>query len=439
LCTGSRSRSTSCVRGAPFVTSVANGGFWRRLAPLTLCLLLLLQGCRPSGSPRPAGPPDWRIQPLASALSQVATAGERPWVVISSRQLEAMWLFFYWVEGVEPPSTPVGTSARALIRSFDGSSNGGSLRAECAVLRAECAKFGAAGLLPPEFLRLGLRLGEPPQLDLLYPVTEEERRKVQVPGAAARDYWVTMRDWHVERYVSLFRSFYAGANVESFFAKHSEEYSRAVDAVAEALSKVELPSVIGDYLGVAPLPLVVVVSALAGDHRGWESTMTDAYGRSVAVVCIGVPDESYSSDTINDSLRSALLSLVAHEFIHPHVDRLFAASGDDARNGQLYEAATRALSAHERLAYPGWNSYWNETVVKALGRRVNLKILKSLYPDSQAGELERQQDKWVAQEVMRGWVYVPTVIDKLKEYETSSEDFAAFYPRLLELVPPVSE
>jgi hypothetical protein len=351
-----------------------------------------------------------------------------------------MFLFFCWLEGVTPPPTPLGNPARAWIQSLDDSERGKSLRARATVAKAEYSRDGAAGALPQELLRLSLRLGEPPQLDLLDPVTEEERMKAQErrDSAASGEYWRMMRDWHAERYLPLFQSFYADAQVEDFLSSHADEYLRVVDSAARTLSEVELPALVSDYLRTPALPLVVVVSVLIGDWYGWEYTMTDGDGRPVAVVCVGVSGRLASGGPLDDAVKLNLLGLIGHEYIHPLIGPHGSVSADDpAKYAQLYEAAARVLSAAERQAYPAWDGYWQETVVRALDSRVTLRVLKRLRPEYSAEDLEQLHDRMVAGDVSRGWFYLPAAAAKLKEYEVSSDDFATFCPRLLESLPSV--
>jgi hypothetical protein len=112
---------------------------------------------------------------------------------------------------------------------------------------------------------------------------------------------------------------------------------------------------------------------------------------------------------------------VAHEFAHTVINPLTASHRTQvaatAENFGLLRDAMR------REGYSSWDQVINESIIRAITSRLTA-----------ADRGEEAANSEVAEEVRRGFVYVPALVDELRRYEKSRDanaNIEDFYPSLL--------
>jgi len=247
-----------------------------------------------------------------------------------------------------------------------------------------------------------LRLSEPPALtwrkDLILqptPGMPDERQRAE--------------------FLTALRDFALVSGFQAFFDRHEPLYRHC----AEQVSPMVTPNVLAleRYVGASLDHWQVIAGPLMhdggfGPHFKRRDGTYDTYALIGPVVTsVGEPD-------FGDTAR--LQNLVVHEFAHSLINPLAARQADAVA---AYAARFDDLrSVMRRQAYGDWPTVVNEHVVRAVTARIAARH------DAEAGESA------VADEVRRGFVYVPALVERLKVYERQRQRWATlavFYPVLL--------
>ncbi len=214
----------------------------------------------------------------------------------------------------------------------------------------------------------------------------------------------------------LTREFAKECRFDEFFAAHQPAYQRLIAQSRPAVltSTRSLMAYLGTPLGSTE----VVLGPLLHDG-GFAARFDDKGDKAIAFAFIGPSTVAEGVASFGDVAR--LLPLVAHEFAHTVVNPLtvhyathIAATADN------FEPLRDTM---RREGYSSWEHVINESIIRALTARLTM-----------AERGEEAANAEIAEEVKRGFVYVPALVDALREYEARRATFQKigdFYPTLL--------
>lgn len=121
------------------------------------------------------------------------------------------------------------------------------------------------------------------------------------------------------------------------------------------------------------------------------------------------------------------LNILVHEFNHSFINHLIADGTDYRRDLQpagegLFEMCSQIMGWQ---AYGDWPSVVNESIVRAA-------VICYMLDNGSSAEAVREA---ILDEMRAGFVWIPELIAKLREYETHRDiypTFASFYPQIIE-------
>jgi len=265
------------------------------------------------------------------------------------------------------------------------------------------SKLSASGFdfnnVPEAFISLS----EPPELQPRFPLGDS------VIASAGGDenlagLWASARDFAQE------------CRFEEFYASHQPEYERMV-AQSRPTVVASTRSLVA-YLGTSLGSTQVILGPLLHDG-GFASRVDGNRGQAAAFAFIGPNALTAGSVDFGDAAR--LQPLVAHEFAHTVINPLTARHSSQVA---ATEGNFRPLrDAMRREGYGSWDQVINESIIRAITSRLTA-----------ADRGEEAANAEVAEEVKRGFVYVPALVDELRRYEKNRDAMvriADFYPDLL--------
>lgn len=250
-----------------------------------------------------------------------------------------------------------------------------------------------------------IALSEPPSLQPRYPLKPE----VTQSAGGAESY---------AEFLALTRAFASDCGFAEFFARNRPYYNRliaqsrpSVTASARTLSA---------YFGMPLGSTEIVLGPLLHDG-GFATSYVSGKGETFAYAFIG-PVGILDGET-NFGSSERLQPLISHEFAHtvinPLTSRYSSHLGASAAN---FEGLVEAMQSE---GYTTWEHVVNESIIRAVTAR-----LTTLERGKVAGEAE------IADELQRGFVYVPALISALEHYEAHRDAYptiASYYPQLLEV------
>ena len=250
-----------------------------------------------------------------------------------------------------------------------------------------------------------IALSEPPTLGQRYPVKPEVIDK----AGGASDY---------TEFLTLIRAFANDCGFEAFYDTHRPYYDRLV---AQSQSSVTSSSgALTSYFGMPLGSTEVVLGPLL--HDGGFATRYDGNaGEAIAYAFIGPVELSEGEATFGTVER--LQPLVAHEFAHTVINPLTAKfSSEVSASEENFQSVAEAM---RQEGYSSWEQVVNESIIRALTARLTT---------SQRGEEAGRAE--IADEVKRGFIYVPALVKRLERYENQRSRYPAiedYYPSLLEV------
>lgn len=248
-----------------------------------------------------------------------------------------------------------------------------------------------------------ITLSEPPDLQPRFPMSDSVIASAGGKESLA-EFWASARD------------FAKDCRFDEFYSSHQPEYERMVEQSRPAV--LASTSSLVAYLGTSLGSTQVIVGPLLHDG-GFAARIDNADGQAAAFAFIGPNAITAGSVDFGDAVR--LQPLVAHEFAHTVINPLTANHASQvAATAENFEPLREAM---RRQGYSSWDQVINESIIRAITSR--------LTASDRGEELANAE---VAEEVKRGFVYVPALVDKLRHYEKHrgvNANIADFYPSLL--------
>lgn len=248
-----------------------------------------------------------------------------------------------------------------------------------------------------------IALSEPPMLEQRYPPKPEVTQSAGGPKAYAE-------------FLSLTRAFASDCGFPEFYARNRPYYDRLI---AQSRPSVTASTrILSAYLGMPLGSTEVVLGPLL--HDGGFATRYDSDdGKASAYAFIG-PASIVDGET-NFGTSERLQPLISHEFAHTVINPLTARySSEVGASAANFDGLVEAM---RREGYTTWDQVINESIIRAVTAR-----LTTQERGNAAGEAE------IADELQRGFVYVPALISALEHYEAHRETYPtieSYYPNLL--------
>lgn len=267
------------------------------------------------------------------------------------------------------------------------------------------SKLSASGFdfnnVPEAFISLS----EPPELQPRFPLGDSV---IASAGGAESltDFWASARD------------FAQDCRFDEFYASHQPEYERMVAQSRPTV--VASTSSLVAYLGTPLGSTQVILGPLLHDG-GFASRIDNEGGQTAAFAFIGPNAITAGFVDFGDAAR--LQPLVAHEFAHTVINPLTASHASQV--AATAENFGPLRDAMRREGYSSWDQVINESIIRAITSRLTA-----------ADRGEEAANAEVAEEVRRGFVYVPALVDELLRYEKSRDanaNIEDFYPSLLDV------
>lgn len=263
------------------------------------------------------------------------------------------------------------------------------------------------GNVPEAFISLS----EPPALQPRFPLGDGVIASAGGEESLA-DFWASARD------------FAKDCRFEEFYASHQPEYERMV-AQSRPTVLASTNSLVA-YLG-SPLGSTEVILGPLLHDGGFASRVENKGGQAAAFAFIG--PNALTAGSVDFGNAARLRPLVAHEFAHTVINPLTARhSSHVAATAENFGPLRDAM---RRQGYSSWDQVVNESIIRAITSRLTAADRGE---DAANGE--------VAEEVKRGFVYVPALVDELRRYEKNRDanaTIADIYPALLGVFGPSSE
>jgi Domain of unknown function (DUF4932) len=221
-----------------------------------------------------------------------------------------------------------------------------------------------------------------------------------------------------ERFLSLLRDFASVSRFDAFFNRNRRLYRQVARSIEPSVTPnvTALEAYAGALLGDwRVIPGLLLLDGGFGPRLRQTSGMLETYA------IIGPLFNSVEQPNFGDYER--LNNLIVHEFAHSLINPLSEqhrdlVQGNSARfNPHLREAMLK------QGAYDNWQTIVDEHAVRAVTARISTRNR-----GTDAGAAA------VAEEVRRGFIYVPALIERLETYEADRQmwpNLNAYYPSLL--------
>lgn len=267
------------------------------------------------------------------------------------------------------------------------------------------AKLSASGFdfnnVPEAFISLS----EPPELHPRFPLGDSVIASAGGAESLA-DFWASARD------------FAQDCRFDEFYASHQPEYEQMV-ARSRPTVLASMSSLIA-YLGTPLGSTKVILGPLLHDG-GFATRIDNEGGQTAAIAFIG--PNAITAGSVDFGEAARLQPLVAHEFAHTVINPLTANYGSQvAATAENFEPLREAM---RREGYSTWDQVINESIIRSITSRLTA-----------ADRGEKAANAEIAEDVRRGFVYVPALVDALRRYEGSRDvnaNIEDFYPNLLNI------
>jgi len=249
-----------------------------------------------------------------------------------------------------------------------------------------------------------ISLSSPPDLQPRFPLGDSVIASAGGEESLA-DFWASARD------------FAQRCRFDEFYASHRSEYERIVEQSRSAV--LASTNSLITYLGTPLGSTQVILGPLLHDG-GFASRVENKDGQAAAFAFIG--PNAITAGSLDFGNPARLQPLVAHEFAHTVINPLTMRYA--SRVVQTAENFEPLRDAMRREGYASWDQVINESITRAITSRLTA-----------ADRGEEAANAEVAEEVKRGFVYVPALVAELRRYEMNRDtnaNIADFYPRLLD-------
>ncbi len=208
------------------------------------------------------------------------------------------------------------------------------------------------------------------------------------------------------------RQFALDTDYARFYRDSIPFYGDAINSMAQTLQGDNLPQELQEYFGVEYRSFTIDPVFLYVDHAGFGATIGE--GKETQVYCI------MGNGASADACR--------HEFSHSFVNRITSDNIDLAmKYSDLFGPIKQSMAEQ---AYDTWEITLDEHIIRA----VHIRLGSTNNP---------LMEKWLlAAELSRGFIYIESIVDSLKEYEKNREKYqnlSKFYPVLLENLHPFED
>jgi hypothetical protein len=259
-----------------------------------------------------------------------------------------------------------------------------------------------------------LHLSDPPELAVRLAVKES---LIERAGGSEQ----------LDEFLAALRDFARASDFEAFFASQRARYADLVDATRGLMEDRDYVAELESYYGVAQRGYHLVLAPLF--HQGGYGprlTYPDGGLELYAIlgpqrVTDGVPVFGTAA-----SLEHVALHEFSHSFVNPVTEQNVAQI--DAYAEPLFEPIRERMDA---MSYGNWETTVNEHLVRSVTTRMAYRR-----DGQQAGE------RVIETERSRGFIYLPSLVERLAEYEASRDrypSFADFYPQLLATFEQLSQ
>lgn len=219
-------------------------------------------------------------------------------------------------------------------------------------------------------------------------------------------------------FLSYARDFAVKSDFEAFWKEHAGLYERAETALAEVVARdVDAPW-FDAFFGAKRGAKFFVVPALVNGGSCYGPRF-EKDNRQTFYSILGV----WMTDSEGlPRFDEGVVSTIIHEFAHSYANPLADAHADALRNAaeQLFAASEDAM---RRQAYGSWQTLVKESLVRASGVR---------YVDAHEGSAAAVLA--ISEEVSRGFIWMPGLVQRLCEYEDNRDRYPtleAFMPELV--------
>ncbi len=252
-----------------------------------------------------------------------------------------------------------------------------------------------------------LFLSDPPALKIKIPITQ-----YIVERAGSKE--------ALEKFIDALRKFAVETKFMSFYNEHKPVYEKIVKGIRDKIGDNNYVGEIEKYYGISQKSYNIIVALLL--HQGGfgprierEKNRFDLYS---IVGPQGVKDSMPDFGTAENYRY-----LIWHEFSHSFINPLTEQYAD--RINEVSSLFNPIKERMGKIGYPQWNICVNEHLVRTVTVR-----LSYIYNGMEDGDRAIQAEK------ARGFIYLPDICKKLKEYENNRDKyptFADFYPEIIKL------
>lgn len=250
-----------------------------------------------------------------------------------------------------------------------------------------------------------IALSPPPELGQDHPVKDEV---IEAAGGSAR----------YKEFVASIRSFSIDCKFANFYNANRDYYDQLLARVRPTVEATSHS--VASYLG-RPLGSTIVVLGPLLHDGGFAARHSDASGNVIAYAFVG--PVALEDGNIDFGSADRLEPLISHEFAHTVINPLTSRFASNvAASAHNFPALAEAM---RKEGYNDWEQVVYESIIRALTAR-----LTTLERGEKAGDEE------LADQVRRGFIYAPALVQCLKGYERNRSKYrtiADYFPKLLEI------
>ncbi len=257
-----------------------------------------------------------------------------------------------------------------------------------------------------------IHLSEPPELIIEEPIGDKLKNRA---GG----------DEKLQKFIEELRNFAQESNFTTFFNNHKSLYQSHVGDVQQKIKNSDIAT-LELYYGKHQASYNIILAPLF--HSGGYGARIQQWESKYDIYSIQGPSRP-EEESVTFGTEESFRRLVWHEFGHSFVNPVV---GKNRKLINQYRVLFRPIADQmSERAYGNWETCVQEHLVRAVVAR-----LKAIRQGAEVGEWK------VAQEEEKGFKYIRPLYNKLKKYEsnrTKYQNFADFYPELLEVFKKEAE
>ncbi|TDO20060.1 DUF4932 domain-containing protein [Pedobacter duraquae] len=225
-------------------------------------------------------------------------------------------------------------------------------------------------------------------------------------------------------FVTLLNAFYVKTNAKAFLLAHQDMYADAVGRMQEAFRDFD-QSWYAKYYGTKPTEAYKIVIGMGNGGGNYGPSVSPQNEQKIVYAIMGCWRFDDNGKPLFETGR--YLPTLIHEFNHSFVNRLLTVGNHE----QKLEDSARKIYAAEAdnmkdQAYAEWRTMVNESIVRA-------SVVRYMIAHQAA---KADIDREVQEQVNRGFLWTPGLVDLLGVYEQNRKkypDFVSFYPQIISL------